>query len=142
MEKQRPPPLLCFQSSTNTNWSSKPPPSSYQTEWSCEAVADAAENVRSTLDTIVYIHDRRPVVLAPDLVREWLKPATPNERAEQMALHQREPAEAFEWFKVGTGVGNLNNHGPELIEPLAMPSQARSHITPPAPALICICHQA
>lgn len=71
---------------------------------------------------VVHIHDRRPVVMAPDLVRKWLDPATPNERAEQMALHQHEPAEAFECFKVGTAVGNLNNHGPELSEPLAMPS--------------------
>ncbi len=47
-----------------------------------------------------------------------------------MALNQREAAEAFEWFKIGTAVGNLNNHGPELIEPLTMPSQARSQITP------------
>lgn len=33
------------------------------------------------------IHDRRPMVLAPDLAREWLDLATPKERAEQMVLH-------------------------------------------------------
>jgi putative SOS response-associated peptidase YedK len=57
------------------------------------------------------------VVLTPDLAREWLDPATPKERAEQMVLHQGEPAEAFEWFKVDTAVGNVRNKGPDLIEP-------------------------
>ncbi|EJF73103.1 hypothetical protein A462_04701 [Pseudomonas sp. Ag1] len=64
---------------------------------------------------MVDIHDRRPVVLTPDLAREWLDPATPKERAEQMVLHQGEPAEAFEWFKVDTAVGNVRNKGPALI---------------------------
>lgn len=39
---------------------------------------------------MVDIHDRRPVVLGPELAREWLDPATPKERAEQMALLQGE----------------------------------------------------
>ncbi|MCC3698791.1 SOS response associated peptidase [Pseudomonas phage PseuP_222] len=69
---------------------------------------------------MVDIHDRRPVVLAPDLAREWLDLATPKERAEQIALHQGEPAEAFEWFKVSSSVGNVRNQGPELIEPRAL----------------------
>ncbi|SEM52410.1 Putative SOS response-associated peptidase YedK [Pseudomonas sp. ok272] len=63
------------------------------------------------------IHDRRPVVLAPDLAREWLDPATPKERAEQMALHQGEPTEAFEWFKIDIAIGNVKNHSPDLIKP-------------------------
>nr|BFD42492.1 hypothetical protein FFPRI1PSEUD_39910 [Pseudomonas sp. FFPRI_1] len=71
---------------------------------------------------MVDIHDRRPVVLAPDLTREWLDPATPNERAEQMALHQGEPAESFEWFKVSIAVGNVRNHGAELIERMIKPT--------------------
>lgn len=36
---------------------------------------------------MVDIHDRRPVVLPPDLAREWLDPATPPERAVQIVLH-------------------------------------------------------
>jgi hypothetical protein len=35
-----------------------------------------------------------------ELAREWLDPATPKERAEQMVLHQGESADVFEWFKV------------------------------------------
>ncbi|MBV4552257.1 SOS response-associated peptidase family protein [Pseudomonas sp. SWRI102] len=68
---------------------------------------------------MVDIHDRRPVVLTPELAREWLDPATPKERAEQIALHQGEPAEAFEWFRVDTAVGNVKNQQRGLILPVS-----------------------
>lgn len=64
------------------------------------------------------IHDRRPVVFSPQLAREWLDRATPPERAEQMALFQGEPSEAFEWYRVAKAIGNVRNQGAELIEPL------------------------
>jgi putative SOS response-associated peptidase YedK len=67
---------------------------------------------------MVDIHDRRPVALTPELAREWLDPATPKERAEQMVLHQGEPTEAFEWFKVDSAIGNVRNKGPVLIQPI------------------------
>lgn len=67
---------------------------------------------------MVDVHDRRPVVLAPDLACEWMQPATPGEQAEQMALNLGEPAEAFEWYRVSTAIGNVRNQGAELIEPL------------------------
>lgn len=60
---------------------------------------------------MVDMHDRRPVVLTPDLAREWLDAATPKERAEQMVLHHGEPAEAFEWFKVDTAVAMCETKG-------------------------------
>ena len=62
------------------------------------------------------IHGRRPVLLRPELTQEWLDPATPKERAEQMLQHQGEPSEVFEWFKVDTAVGNVRNKGHEPIE--------------------------
>lgn len=65
---------------------------------------------------MVNIHDRRPVTLSPELAREWLDPATPTERAEQLALHQVEPTASFEWFKVSTDVGNVKNKGRDLIK--------------------------
>ncbi len=55
------------------------------------------------------------VVLAPELAQDWLDLDTPKERAEQMILHQGEPAEAFEWFKVSTSVGNVWNQGVNLV---------------------------
>ncbi|WP_019334992.1 SOS response-associated peptidase [Pseudomonas syringae] len=65
------------------------------------------------------IHDRRPVVLGPGDAREWLDPATPKERAEQIVLNCGVPAEEFEWFKVDAAVGNVRNKGKALIEPRA-----------------------
>ncbi|WP_043309573.1 SOS response-associated peptidase [Pseudomonas sp. ML96] len=66
---------------------------------------------------MVDVHDRRPVVLSPELAREWLDPATTLQRAEQMLLHQGRPAADFEWFKVDKAVGNVKNQGPQLILP-------------------------
>jgi putative SOS response-associated peptidase YedK len=66
---------------------------------------------------MVDIHDRWPVTLSPELAREWLDPATPKERPEQMVMHQGEPTEAFEWLKVDRAIGNVRNQGPDLIRP-------------------------
>ncbi|HHW2628393.1 TPA: SOS response-associated peptidase [Pseudomonas aeruginosa] len=66
---------------------------------------------------MVDIHDRRPVVLSPELAREWLDPATPPERAEQIVLLQGEPSESFRWYAVSRDVGNVRNQGAHLIEP-------------------------
>ncbi len=66
---------------------------------------------------MVDIHDRRPVVLSPELAREWLAPATPPERAEQIVRHQGEPSESFTWYPVSRDVGNVRNQGAHLIEP-------------------------
>ncbi|WP_313447536.1 SOS response-associated peptidase family protein, partial [Pseudomonas sp.] len=67
---------------------------------------------------MVDVHDRRPVVFAPPLAREWMAAGTPKEQAEQMALNLGEPAEAFEWYRVSTAVGNVRNQGAELVKPL------------------------
>ncbi|MFU3241854.1 SOS response-associated peptidase [Pseudomonas aeruginosa] len=64
---------------------------------------------------MVDIHDRRPVVLSPDLAREWLDPATPAERAEQIVLLQGQPSEEFTWYAVDPAVGNVRNQGPHLV---------------------------
>jgi putative SOS response-associated peptidase YedK len=66
---------------------------------------------------MVDIHDRRPVVLTPELAREWLEHATPKERAEQI-VRQAEPGETFEWFKVDVAIGNVQNQGKSLIRPI------------------------
>ncbi|RPM53723.1 DUF159 family protein [Pseudomonas aeruginosa] len=64
---------------------------------------------------MVDIHDRRPVVLSPELAREWLDPATPAERAEQIVLLQGQPSEEFTWYAVDPAVGNVRNQGPHLV---------------------------
>lgn len=68
---------------------------------------------------MVDIHDRRPVVLAPQQAREWLQPGLPAARAEELARCGRTAGD-FEWYPVGKAVGNVRNHGPGLIEPLRL----------------------
>lgn len=70
------------------------------------------------LGGMIDVHDRRPVVLSPDLAREWIQLDMISEHAEQMALSLGEPADSFEWYRVGTAVGNVRNQGPHLIERL------------------------
>lgn len=67
---------------------------------------------------MVDVHDRRPVVLSPELAREWVDPAISKEQAEQLALNLGEHPEVFQWYRVSTAVGNVRNHGPDLILPL------------------------
>ncbi|WP_185066904.1 SOS response-associated peptidase family protein [Pseudomonas frederiksbergensis] len=67
---------------------------------------------------MVGIRDRRPVTLSPEVAREWLHPGTPKERAEQVVLFQGEPTEFFEWFNIDGAIGNVRNHGADLIRPV------------------------
>lgn len=69
------------------------------------------------LGGMIDVHDRRPVVLSPDLACEWVQLNMAIEHAEQMALNLGEPAELFEWYRVTTAVGNVRNQGPNLILP-------------------------
>jgi putative SOS response-associated peptidase YedK len=63
------------------------------------------------------IHDRMPVILAPDSFARWLDPAVTD--AEQLAaLYAPFPAEALEAFPVGKDVNRVGNEGAELIAPL------------------------
>jgi putative SOS response-associated peptidase YedK len=71
---------------------------------------------------MVDVHDRKPVVLAPEHAREWIDPDTLPERAQYLALQHCRPVADFEWYKVATGVGNVRNQGPQLIEPLSLPT--------------------
>ncbi|MCY1396673.1 putative SOS response-associated peptidase YedK [compost metagenome] len=70
---------------------------------------------------MVDIHDRRPVTLAPALAREWLDPATPRERAEQLLLFDGQGGDTFEWFRVDKAVGNVRNQGAGLLLPIDRP---------------------
>lgn len=67
---------------------------------------------------MVDIHDRRPVVLTPEVAANWLDPELTPEEAEVIVREHGEPVEAFEWFPVGRKVGNVRNQGPQLIVPL------------------------
>ena len=67
---------------------------------------------------MVDIHDRRPLVLSPDAVREWLSPETSPSRAEEIAHDAALPEKAFKWHPVSRKVGNIHHQGRELIEPV------------------------
>ncbi|QCI12288.1 DUF159 family protein [Pseudomonas putida] len=70
------------------------------------------------LGGMVDVHDRRPVVLSPELAREWMSSRMVAAQAEQLALNLGEPPEAFMWHRVAMPVGNVRNEGPRLIEPI------------------------
>jgi len=67
---------------------------------------------------MVDIHDRRPLVLTPELAREWIDTATDSRRAEEIATEYCRPVDDFEWFAVDRAVGNVRNQGPQLILPI------------------------
>ena len=68
---------------------------------------------------LVDIHDRKPLVLPPDVAREWIDPATSPERAAEIVAIGCRPAQDFRWFPVDKAVGNVRNQGPALIDPVS-----------------------
>lgn len=69
---------------------------------------------------MVDVHDRRPVVLAPDDARLWMDPDLPAEQAEQLARSMAVPADEFEWYPVSREVNRVGNSDPHLIEPVEL----------------------
>lgn len=67
---------------------------------------------------MVDVHDRRPLVLSADAVREWLSEETTPERAQEIAHDAAVPEKAFTWHPVTTKVGNIHNQGATLIDEL------------------------
>lgn len=68
---------------------------------------------------LIDIHDRKPLVLTPELAREWLAPATSPERAATIVKDECRPSQDFRWFPISKAVGNVRNQGPALIEPVS-----------------------
>ena len=60
------------------------------------------------------IHNRMPVILAPDDWPRWL--STPDDRK---SLLRSFPADRMECWPVGKAVGNVGNEEPELIHPIS-----------------------
>lgn len=65
---------------------------------------------------MIDVHDRRPVVLSPELAREWLSSDLTKDRAKEIARDCGQPAEDFEWYPVSKDVGNVRNKGEYLIK--------------------------
>lgn len=62
------------------------------------------------------VHDRMPVVLAPEHWRRWLDPAM-EDTGELTGLLQPAPDHDLVLYPVRPLVNNVRNNGPELIEP-------------------------
>ncbi len=62
------------------------------------------------------LHQRMPVYIAPEDYSTWLDCAGEDTREADRLL--RETAPDYEYYAVGTAVGNSRNEGPDLIKPL------------------------
>ncbi|MGY2257944.1 SOS response-associated peptidase [Pseudomonas sp. SDO55104_S430] len=62
------------------------------------------------------IHERRPVVLAPEQAREWLDQTTSPQRAWDIAQQHCRPVQDFDWYKVAKAVSNVRNEGREMLD--------------------------
>ncbi len=65
------------------------------------------------------LHDRMPVVLGRQVWPEWLG-EEPADLQRLKALLAPYPAEQMTCWPVSTGVGNVKNNDPSLIEPVAL----------------------
>lgn len=64
---------------------------------------------------LVDIHDRRPLVLAPEAAREWMRQDVGGKEAEEIIADGSVPAEKFTWYAVSSAVGNPKNQGPNIL---------------------------
>ncbi len=62
--------------------------------------------------SIVFLHDRMPLMLPTDMLSDWLQ-GTPQQ-ASEVVLAAPEPN--LSWHKVGRAVGNVRNTGEQLIQ--------------------------
>ncbi|MEO7251225.1 MAG: SOS response-associated peptidase [Arenimonas sp.] len=75
---------------------------------------------RAALDPMLQLHDRTPLMLGADVLRDWLHAGV--ERAAQIADNAAVPA--LVWHPVSRAVGNPRSNGPELIRPLEFTTPA------------------
>lgn len=62
------------------------------------------------------IHDRQPVILPPDAWVDWL--TGEPDVAQDVLTHA--PEASLSYFPVTRAVGNVRNHGAELVEPITL----------------------
>jgi putative SOS response-associated peptidase YedK len=76
---------------------------------------------RSALGDIVPIHDRMPILLAPEHHDTWLAGdfASAAEALGFLESASQETVDSIEAYAVGVAVGNVRNNGPQLIDALS-----------------------
>ncbi|WP_181026596.1 SOS response-associated peptidase family protein [Rathayibacter rathayi] len=75
---------------------------------------------RPSTGQLADVHERMPVPLQPELIEDWLDPASPGggELLRATAEGAAELAENLELRAVGAAVGSVSANGPALIEPV------------------------
>ncbi len=58
------------------------------------------------------IHDRTPLMLSPEVLRDWME----GDADLATAIAHASPLPDLAWHPVGKAVGNARNQGPQLIE--------------------------
>jgi putative SOS response-associated peptidase YedK len=60
------------------------------------------------------LHDRRPVMLPPELLSDWIRGSSDDAAGIAMAA----PDPTLTWHPVDPAVGNVRNQGPQLVQPI------------------------
>jgi putative SOS response-associated peptidase YedK len=68
------------------------------------------------------VHDRMPVIIAPDDYAQWLDP-TVKDSGKALSMIRSYPSEEMIAYPVSLKVSSVRNQGPEVAEPLAGPVQ-------------------
>jgi len=79
--------------------------------------------------SIAHIHDRMPVILAPEAFDFWLDPKVDAEMA--MAVIQPAKDETIEHYEVSRTVNRFENDSPQLVEPLTEPEEEDTPVPKP-----------
>jgi putative SOS response-associated peptidase YedK len=79
----------------------------------------------SAPDELGQIHDRMPMVIAPESWADWLDPEN-SDVADVRALLAPAAGRGLATYPVSTAVNSVRNNGPELIEPAAAPGPTGS----------------
>lgn len=69
---------------------------------------------------LVDIHDRRPLVMTPEAVREWMRQDIGGKEASDIAADGSVSADHFIWHPVSREVGNVRNQSSELINSISI----------------------
>jgi putative SOS response-associated peptidase YedK len=74
----------------------------------------------SAPDELGQIHDRMPMVIAPESWADWLDPEN-SDAGDLQSLLAPAAARGLATYPVSTAVNSVRNNGPELIEPVKAP---------------------
>lgn len=64
---------------------------------------------------MIDIHDRRPLVIPPDIAREWIDPELAEDRAAEIGREEATRVDAFEWYSVSKAAGSVKNDRLDLL---------------------------